>query len=100
MEEFQGQERLVIIISTVRNSKDLLQRDLLQRLGFLKNPKRFNVAVTRAKALLVCIGNEAILRKDLNWAQLIDYAQVHRAWAGIRNEKQMLTNCAKYYCQG
>lgn len=91
VEEFQGQERKVIIISTVRNCKDLLQRDLLQRLGFLKNPKRFNVALTRAKGLLICVGNSSILRRDKSWGEFIDYAELHRAWCGMPGETSALT---------
>ena len=35
--------------------------DLKYTLGFLSNPKRFNVAITRAHALLVVIGNPHLL---------------------------------------
>ncbi len=32
-----------------------------QHVGFWRNPKRFNVAITRAKALLVVVGHPVVL---------------------------------------
>ena len=52
VEQFQGQEKRVIIISTVRASSEFVPDDERHNLGFLTNEKRFNVAVTRAQALL------------------------------------------------
>ncbi|XP_068125834.1 helicase MOV-10 isoform X2 [Hyperolius riggenbachi] len=69
VEEFQGQERKVILISTVRSTSDYVKFDEEFSLGFLANPKRFNVAITRAKSLLIVLGNPVILSKDPNWSR-------------------------------
>ncbi|XP_065293840.1 putative helicase MOV-10 isoform X3 [Dermacentor albipictus] len=82
-EEFQGQERLVMIISTVRSDSNLLQNDFRHRLGFLKNRKRFNVAVTRAKALLIIVGNPYTLRSDHCWKRLIELCRKKGAMKGV-----------------
>ncbi|KAM4047751.1 helicase MOV-10 isoform 2-T2 [Anomaloglossus baeobatrachus] len=73
VEEFQGQERKVILISTVRSCMDYVKFDEDFNLGFLKNPKRFNVSITRAKSLLIMVGNAVILRKDPNWCRFLQF---------------------------
>ncbi|XP_035677292.1 putative helicase MOV-10 [Branchiostoma floridae] len=76
VEEFQGQERLVIIVSTVRSTRqEYLKMDKDYNLGFLNNPKRFNVAITRAKALLVVVGNPYTLSRDENWGRFLEYCR-------------------------
>ena len=73
VDEFQGSERRVIIISTVRFQVEYIDFDMKYKLGFVANPKRFNVAITRAQALLIVIGNPNVLGIDSHWKQLIDY---------------------------
>lgn len=84
VEEFQGDEKLIIIISTVRSNQNLLEEDYYFNLGFLKNPKRFNVAVTRAKALLIVVGNPFVLRCDPHWYALLKYCQDNKAYIGCK----------------
>lgn len=82
VEQFQGQERRVIIISTVRSSKEYIESDVKHNLGFLVNPKRFNVAITRPQALLIVIGNPYVLSQDSHWAALLRYAVRNNAYTG------------------
>jgi superfamily I DNA and/or RNA helicase len=77
-----GGEKRVIIISTVRSSGKFLEFDYKFNLGFLKNPKRFNVAVTRAQALLIVIGNPYVLSQDLYWNELLQYCLDNGAYKG------------------
>ncbi|XP_062444130.1 RNA helicase Mov10l1 [Rhea pennata] len=81
VEEFQGQEYLVIILSTVRSNEGSFG-DEKYCLGFLSNPKRFNVAVTRAKALLIVVGNPHVLVKDPCFCALLEYSLKNRVYIG------------------
>ncbi|XP_056886470.1 putative helicase mov-10-B.1 [Takifugu flavidus] len=83
VEEFQGQERRIIMISTVRSSADYVKMDKDFSIGFLSNEKRFNVAVTRARSLLIVVGNPVILRKDPTWAKFISYCVNERGYDGF-----------------
>ncbi|XP_026271678.1 putative helicase mov-10-B.1 isoform X1 [Frankliniella occidentalis] len=83
VEQFQGQERKVIIISTVRSRFQFLSFDYMFQLGFLKNPKRFNVAVTRARSLLVIVGNPNVLQHDKCWRALLQHCVDNDAYTGV-----------------
>lgn len=74
MEEFQGDEREIIIISTVRSRQKNMEFDKRFRLGFLFNPKRFNVAISRAKWMVIAVGDPDILALDDYWPKYIDRA--------------------------
>ncbi|XP_009791431.1 probable RNA helicase SDE3 [Nicotiana sylvestris] len=82
VEQFQGQEREVIIISTVRSTVTHNDFDRIHYLGFLSNPRRFNVAATRARSLLVVIGNPHIICKDPYWNKLLWYCADNGSYKG------------------
>ncbi|KAH8102228.1 P-loop containing nucleoside triphosphate hydrolase protein [Cristinia sonorae] len=82
VEEFQGQERRVIIISTVRSSKEFIEYDLRHTLGFVANPRRFNVAVTRAQALLIIVGDPNVLSLDPLWREFLNFIWRRGGWKG------------------
>ncbi|KAM7243560.1 hypothetical protein CapIbe_004168 [Capra ibex] len=81
VEEFQGQEYLVIIISTVRSNEDRFEDDRYF-LGFLSNSKRFNVAITRPKALLIVLGNPHVLVRDPCFGALLEYSITNGVYTG------------------
>ena len=68
VDAFQGREREVIYISLVRsNTKG--------EIGFLKDIRRTNVAMTRAKKKLVIFGDSATLGNHPFYGQLLEYVQ-------------------------
>ena len=68
VDAFQGQERDVIVISLTRSNFN-------GEIGFLKEVRRLNVAMTRAKSKLVIFGDSATLSNHPFFAELIDYLQ-------------------------
>ena len=65
---FQGQERELIIISLVRSNTD-------GTIGFLKDYRRMNVALTRAKKKLIVIGDSATIGMDSFYNDFLSYAE-------------------------
>ncbi|KXJ70475.1 putative helicase MOV-10 [Aedes albopictus] len=78
VEAFQGREKPIMILTTVRSGAT--------GVGFLSNVKRLNVALTRAKALLVVIGNPETLQQDPNWFEFIRYCFRAGAIRGVKFE--------------
>ncbi len=76
VDAFQGQERDVIYISLVRSNDR-------GEIGFLKEYRRLNVAMTRAKQRLVLVGDSATLGSDAFFNKMIDYVQSNGKYASV-----------------
>lgn len=65
---FQGQERDVILISLVRSNDE-------GQIGFLKDLRRMNVAMTRARMKLIILGNRDTMTKHPFYKKLWEYVE-------------------------
>jgi len=64
VDAFQGREKDFILVSCVRSSET-------QGIGFLSDPRRLNVALTRARLGIILLGNPRVLSKNALWAALL-----------------------------
>lgn len=83
VDKFQGMERNIVVVSTVRSDKQIDETGVLKSndhyplaLGFARNFQRVNVAFSRAKRLLIVIGNEKHFAHKKEYAQAI--SKMHR----------------------
>lgn len=67
---FQGQERDVVIISLVRDNEQ-------GHIGFLRDVRRMNVAMTRARMKLIVVGNTDVLSHHKFYRELIAHIRDH-----------------------
>ena len=65
---FQGQERDIIVISLVRSNDE-------GQIGFLRDLRRMNVAITRARMKLIIMGNASTMTRHPFYRKLYEYVQ-------------------------
>lgn len=70
VDAFQGREKEVIVFSATRSNRN-------GNLGFLADPRRFNVMHTRAKRGLIVVGNRETLMHNTTWASWFDWVDLH-----------------------
>ena len=76
IDSFQGQEKETIIVSLVRSNDD-------GDIGFLKDYRRMNVAITRAKEQLFVIGDSATIGADKFYNEFLSYVEKHGTYRTI-----------------
>ncbi|KAE9621239.1 putative P-loop containing nucleoside triphosphate hydrolase [Lupinus albus] len=83
---FQGGEEDIIIISTVRSNSNGF-------IGFLSDPRRANVALTRARHCLWILGNgTTLLNSDSVWEKLIIDAKKRGCFYNVQDDISLLSN--------
>ena len=76
IDSFQGQEKETIILSLVRSNDD-------GDIGFLKDYRRMNVAITRAKEQLYVIGDSATIGGDAFYNSFLTYIESHGSYRTV-----------------
>ncbi|KAK6242403.1 hypothetical protein SCA6_007792 [Theobroma cacao] len=80
---FQGGEEDIIIISTVRSNSS-------GAIGFMSNPQRTNVALTRARHSLWILGNgETLAKSESAWEALVHDAKARSCFYNADKDKEL-----------
>lgn len=82
VEDFQGQECRVVIISTVLSQKVPAFVNHKGSHGMCGDFRKFNVAITRGIALTVVVGNPFFLASDWNWNNYMNYCDDNGCYTG------------------
>ncbi|XP_024518735.1 regulator of nonsense transcripts 1 homolog [Selaginella moellendorffii] len=90
VDSFQGREKDYIILSCVRSNEH-------QGIGFLNDPRRLNVALTRARFGIVILGNPKVLSKQALWNGLLSHYKEHECLVEgpLNNLKQSMVQFQK-----
>jgi ATP-dependent RNA/DNA helicase IGHMBP2 len=70
---FQGREKLVIVVDLVRSNDD-------GEIGFLRDVRRMNVALTRARRWMMVLGDGGLMARHRYYKALLEHAEATGAW--------------------
>ncbi|KAI4233132.1 MAG: hypothetical protein LQ349_004591 [Xanthoria aureola] len=92
MDAFQGLESRFVILCTTRTRDRFLKEDAIKGMGVVNEPKKFNVAITRAKQGLIVIGNPWVLEQDAYWTAFMRFCWRNGLWQKDTNERDTKAN--------
>ncbi|XP_044315485.1 putative helicase mov-10-B.2 isoform X2 [Drosophila rhopaloa] len=79
VETYQGREKPIIIASLVRSFANM---------GFMRNPRRVNVLLSRAKSLLILVGNPVTLRHHRDFKTIINSCKLQGTYLFKKKNSQ------------
>jgi superfamily I DNA and/or RNA helicase len=77
---FQGREKEAVVVDLVRSNDD-------GELGFLTDVRRMNVAITRARRLLLVVGDSATLGSHPFYEAFLAHAEQVGAWVSAWSDE-------------
>ena len=99
VDSFQGQERDIVLFSTVRannknNNGNNINNDAI---GFLSDFRRMNVALSRAKIGCFVVGNSQKFKSDPYWEKLINFCKEKNSFFSIQNKDEFNDVASKVF---
>eukprot|EP00978_Attheya_sp_CCMP212_P026088 scaffold85134_cov51-Attheya_sp.AAC.2 len=88
IEDYQGVEFSVIVLSLTRSNKAFISHDIDCRMGVFGQPKRSNVSLTRADNAFVVVGNPEAMVEDEVWKQWLWFTLRNGLWYGERGNTE------------
>ena len=73
VDAFQGREKDFIVLSCVRSNDK-------HGIGFLVDPRRLNVALTRARKKLIVIGDSATIGGDSFYQEMLQFFEMQESY--------------------
>jgi len=94
IEDYQAVEWDVIILTLTRSMSELVPHDIARRLGVFGQPKRSNVALTRAENMFIVVGNPNTMMDHFVWRQFLLFCHRNGLWYGAKNDTKLVRSNA------
>ena len=79
-------------MSLTRSSETFVAADIEHQAGLFEQPKRINVALTRAEKMLIVVGNPTLMKQDPIWSEWVQFCLQSGLWYGEDGSDENATN--------